>query len=214
MMRKLLFTIVWVVVAVAALAATAAGGLWLLDRPNRIAEPDVDQLMSVAKTYDARIRRDEWGVPHIRGRRDVDVAFGLAFAHSEDDFPTIAEVVMAARGTRAAEHGASAAAGDYLVHLLGVWPAVEARYSSDLPAEVRAVLKAYADGLNYYGALNPREVPEGLLPVRGEDIAAGFVLKVPLFYGLDRELARLIGEVTEDPPRGSNAVVRGRAAER
>jgi acyl-homoserine-lactone acylase len=207
MMRKLLFTIVWVVVAVAALAATAAGGLWLLDRPNRIAEPDVDQLMSVAKTYDARIRRDEWGVPHIRGRRDVDVAFGLAFAHSEDDFPTIAEVVMAARGTRAAEHGASAAAGDYLVHLLGVWPAVEARYSSDLPAEVRAVLKAYADGLNYYGALNPREVPEGLLPVRGEDIAAGFVLKVPLFYGLDRELARLIGEVTEDPPRGSNAVV-------
>ena len=207
MMRKLLWTIVWTVTAVLSLAGLAAGVVWLLDRPHRPVEPDLEQLVSVAKTYEVRIRRDEWGVPHLRGQRDVDVAFGLAFAHSEDDFPTIAEVVMAARGTRAAEHGSSAAAGDYLVHMLGVWPVIKARYATDLPADVRAVLKAYADGLNYYGALNPSEVPAGLLPVSGEDIAAGFALKVPLFYGLDRELARLVGEVKDEPPRGSNAVV-------
>ena len=100
MMRKLLWTIVWTVTAVLSLAGLAAGVVWLLDRPHRPVEPDLEQLVSVAKTYTVRIRRDEWGVPHLRGQRDVDVAFGLAFAHSEDDFPTIAEVVMAARGTR------------------------------------------------------------------------------------------------------------------
>ncbi|MEZ5969852.1 MAG: penicillin acylase family protein [Hyphomonas sp.] len=36
--------------------------------------------------YDAEIIRDEFGVPHIRGARDRDAAFGLAYAHAEDDF--------------------------------------------------------------------------------------------------------------------------------
>ncbi len=36
--------------------------------------------------YTAEILRDEWGVPHIHGQRDVDVAFGIAMAHAEDDF--------------------------------------------------------------------------------------------------------------------------------
>lgn len=207
MMRKLLRTIVWTVATVVALAALTAGVLLLLDLPSKPAKPDVEQLLAKAGAYDARIRRDEWGVPHIRGRRDVDVAYGLAYAHSEDDFPTIADVVFAARGTRAAVHGASAAPGDYLVHLLGVWPAVGARYTTDLPADVRAVLQAYADGLNHYAALNPEEAPEGLLPVTGEDIAAGFVLKVPLFYGLDETLARLAGDTVAESTRGSNAVV-------
>ncbi|MFZ9478473.1 MAG: penicillin acylase family protein, partial [Steroidobacteraceae bacterium] len=151
MMRKLLWTIVWAAATAVALAAVVAGGLLLLDLPNKPTRPDLERILAQARTYEARIRRDEWGVPHIRGRRDVDVAYGLAYAHSEDDFPTIAEVVLAARGARAGVHGAAAAPGDYLVHLLGVWPAVRARYVTDLPADVRAVLQAYADGLNHYG---------------------------------------------------------------
>ena len=46
-------------------------------------------LLEAAKAYDVRIVRDDYGVPHIRGKRDADVAYGLAFAHSEDDFLTI-----------------------------------------------------------------------------------------------------------------------------
>lgn len=30
------------------------------------------------KAYSAEIIRDEWGVPHIHGRTDPDVAFGVA----------------------------------------------------------------------------------------------------------------------------------------
>ena len=30
--------------------------------------------------YSSVIERDQWGVPHIYGNRDSDVAFGLAYA--------------------------------------------------------------------------------------------------------------------------------------
>ena len=36
-----------------------------------------------------QIARDKWGVPHIFGKTDAEVAYGLAWAHSEDDFATI-----------------------------------------------------------------------------------------------------------------------------
>ena len=42
------------------------------------------------KNYDVEIVRDEFGVPHINGKTDADAAYGLAFAHAEDDFSTIA----------------------------------------------------------------------------------------------------------------------------
>ena len=48
--------------------------------------------------YDVEILRDTWGVPHIYGITDKDVAFGFAFAHSEDDFKTIQDVVLQTRG--------------------------------------------------------------------------------------------------------------------
>ena len=39
--------------------------------------------------YSSVIERDQWGVPHIYGNRDSDVAFGLAYAHSQDDLSLI-----------------------------------------------------------------------------------------------------------------------------
>ena len=50
-----------------------------------------NQIISDAQQYQAKISRDIWGVPHISGERDADVAFGLAFAHAEDDIKNIAE---------------------------------------------------------------------------------------------------------------------------
>ena len=44
--------------------------------------------------FTAKIERDDWGVPHIYGRRDADVSFGLAYAHAQDDFATLEEIVL------------------------------------------------------------------------------------------------------------------------
>ena len=50
---------------------------------------------------------------------------------------------------------------DYLVRLLKVRETVASQYDTALPADARAVLQAYADGVNYYAALHPEKVERG-----------------------------------------------------
>jgi penicillin amidase/acyl-homoserine-lactone acylase len=71
---------------------------------------------------------------------------------------------------------------------------VDAGYERDLSPETRALCEAYAAGLNRYAALHPKEVVPGVFPARGQDVVAGFVHKLPLFFGLERVLAELMGE--------------------
>ncbi len=162
------------------------------------------ELQNVGENYDVRILRDEWGVPHIFGQTDADVAYGLAYAHAEDDFLTIQQTLLAARGHLATVYGKDAAPNDYMVHLLRVWDVVDEKYVSDLSPQTRSICEAYANGLNHYAALHPAEALPGIFPVSGKDIVAGSVHKSPLFFGLDRALAELFGpERPESSPTSS-----------
>ena len=58
-------------------------------------------LISQVNPNNISIVRDKWGVPHIYGNTDEDVAYGLAYAHAEDDFDTIFEILLASRGISA-----------------------------------------------------------------------------------------------------------------
>ena len=73
-----------------------------------------------SRRYDVRILRDTWGVPHVFGRTDADAAYGLAWAHAEDDFDTIQGALLAARGRLATRLGPDGAPNDYLVQLLQI----------------------------------------------------------------------------------------------
>jgi penicillin amidase/acyl-homoserine-lactone acylase len=187
------------------------------DRMAQPAEPDTAAFIAKAKTYNAHIARDTYGVPHVFGHTDADVAFGFGFAHSEDDYATIQDVALATRGKLAASAGLSAAPGDYLVHAMRVWETIDARYDRDLSPQVKRVLEAYADGVNYYAALHPGAVKPGFLPLTGKDIAAGFVFKTPFFYGFADTLKKLTADTGGKPalPIGSNgmAVAPVRAAD-
>lgn len=141
--------------------------------------------------YDVRILRDDFGVPHVFGKTDADAAFGLAYAHSEDDFTTIQEVIFGVRGKLASVRGPSAAANDYVVALLGIWKDVESGWDAQLDARTRSMLDGYAAGLTYYAQLHPDEVERGLLPLRGQDVLAGFALRAPFFFGLGAVLRDL-----------------------
>lgn len=189
-----------------ALVVVAALALIAIDRASLPKAPDRQALLDKAKAYDVRIRRDEWGVPHILGTTNADAAFGLGFAQSEDDFDTLQDVVLATRGVLARSKGAGAAPTDYVVSLLEVWPTVDRRYA-ELPAELRTIMEAYADGVSLYVAKHPEKAKPGLLPVRGKDVAAGFIFKQPFFYGLDGELRRITAPATNGPPpKGSNGL--------
>lgn len=158
-----------------------------------------------AKTYDVEIARDGFGVPHINGKTDADAAYGLAFAHAEDDFSTIEEVVSMTRGRYGAIAGQDGAKVDIVFHLLAVRDTVERRYD-EIPADVRAVLDAYAAGLNHYAEKHPEEVRlSNLFPVNGKDIVAGFLLRAPFFYGLDNYIGTLVEG--KPPPNESAAAM-------
>ncbi|HEX3914345.1 MAG TPA: acylase [Steroidobacteraceae bacterium] len=206
-------------IGAAALAALVLVGLITViaqDRWNQPPEPARATLIAQAAHYHARIQRDRYGVPHISGPTDPDVAFGLAFAHSEDDFATIQQAALIARGQLASVEGAKGAVTDYLVRLLKVRETVASQYDTALPADARAVLQAYADGVNYFAALHPDKVAHGLLPMTGRDVAAGFVFRTPFFYGLDHVFGKIMAPVpkaaqvamvmTGSLPIGSNGI--------
>jgi acyl-homoserine-lactone acylase len=147
-----------------------------------------------AHAYDVKIARSEFGVPHIFGATDPDVAYGIGYAHAEDDFATLQEVLAMTRGRLGAMTGQDGAKTDYVLHLLGARATVDRDYAAQ-PADVRALLDGYAAGLNLYAARHPDEVRlRRLFPVDGKDVATGFVLRSPFFFGLDAVLGALAGD--------------------
>lgn len=141
--------------------------------------------------YDVVIERDHLGVPHVMGERDVDTAFGFAYAQAEDNWQIIHDSVTFYRGTNAAVNGKDAAIIDFLVKWLGIWDTIEADYDSQLSLPTRAYIEAFADGINYYAALHPEQTNRNIFPINGKDIVAGYMLRHLLFYGFDTVLSEI-----------------------
>ncbi len=203
MIKKILLA----AVALVAVLLLAAGVYTWSPLPKT---PSSSVLAEAASNYDVEIIRDTWGVPHIFGKTDNDAAFGLAYAHAEDDFETIQETVAATRGVLARYKGAGAAPTDYLIELLNVWDTIDARYESEVPADVKAYAQAYADGLNLYASENRDKAWTGLAPFKPQDIFAGSIFRTPFFYGFDATLLDIynddrIGTVSLDPGAGREA---------
>ncbi len=153
------------------------------------------------RNYTVEIIRDAYGVPHIYGKTDADAAYGLAYAHAEDDFSTIQEVIAMTRGRAGAMLGADGAKVDYALALVGARDTAARDYPA-IPADVRALAEGYAAGLNRFAEKHPGEVRlSKLFPVNGEDIVTGFVLRAPFFFGLDNVIGKLVEG--KDPPKES-----------
>lgn len=172
--------------AALAVAALAAAAGWLWTPPP--AHFDRAAALRAAQDYEARVVRDRWGVPHVYGARDADVAFGLAYAHAEDDWRTFEEVILFSRGALARTKGKDAAVTDFLVAALGANQAISRDYSTALTPETRAMLDGYAAGINLYCAEAAGRCSRGVAPVSPQDIVAGFAARTPFFYGLDDNL--------------------------
>tara|TARA_E500000178_G_scaffold335340_1_gene372139 strand:+ start:487 stop:2703 length:2217 start_codon:yes stop_codon:yes gene_type:complete len=147
--------------------------------------------------YDVTIRRDLRGVPHILGKSNPDVAFGLAYAHAEDAWPLIEEAIPFYRGENGRYVGPDGAITDYLVEWLGIWETIEANYIMDLSPDARAYIQAYADGLNFYASQHPDAVDLSRMPVTAYDLVAGSMLRHLLFYGFDHAVEELFEETRQ-----------------
>ncbi len=201
---------VWILGGVA-LAALGVAGLFaagLRLAPLHTRDFDADAAMARAQSYDVEITRDQLGIPRVIGETDADAAFGIAWAHSEDDFATIQESLRASLGPEMLAKNESEARTAYLVQLLRIREDVNERYETDLSPEVRAVLEGYADGLNFYAAHHLDEAEPDLFPVTARDVATLSGFFSPLFYGLGQTLSDLASPETQpDPSRGQELQV-------
>ena len=126
-----------------ALVVVAGALLVFLGAPRPPARASLAAWRTAGTRHDVRILRDRYGVPHIFGKTDADAAFGLAYAHAEDDFETIQEALLASRGRLATVRGREGAANDYMVGLLRVQEIVEKGYATQLSPDVRAIWRPF-----------------------------------------------------------------------
>jgi acyl-homoserine-lactone acylase len=95
------------------------------------------------------ITRDDWGIAHVRGKSDADAVFGMIYAQAEDDFHRVETNYLNAMGRLAEAQGEGAIWQDLRMKLF-IDPAALRQQYADSPAWLRALMDAWADGLNFY----------------------------------------------------------------
>src|SRR5918911_1699150 len=104
------------------------------------------------------IVRDDWGIPHIYGRTDADAVFGLLYAQAEDDFNRVETNYINAMGRLAEAEGEREVYRDLRMKLFIDPDSMKARYESS-PDWLKALMNAFADGLNFYLYKHPEVKP-------------------------------------------------------
>src|SRR5947207_10007135 len=97
------------------------------------------------------IIRDDWGIAHVYGKTDAHVVFGMIYAQAEDDFNRVETNYINAMGRLAEAEGASKIYQDLRMKLFIDPEASKKQYAAS-PEWLKSLMKAFADGLNYYMA--------------------------------------------------------------
>ncbi len=154
------------------------------------------------------IVRDQWGVPHIYSKTDAEAAYGLAWATSEDDFVSMQEHLLTARGRLAEVKGADGALFDFFSYALETRALVERDYDKIAP-DFKKVLEGYVAGVNAYAENHPDEVLlKGVFPVTTKDVLQGYVLNLTLLSGVQNSIAKVFSRniKRDELPKGSNGI--------
>ena len=180
-------------------------------------DPEIARLE--ARAANVTIIRDDLGVPHIYGKTDADAVFGMLYAQSEDDFNRVEQNYIWATGRLAEVEGEEALYSDLRARLYMTVDEAKAAYDAS-PEWLQKLCDAYADGINYYLAMNPDVKPrllthfEPWMPMFfsegsiGGDIESVDLDGIKALYGGMSPLETLRSNVDENreliEPKGSN----------
>ncbi|MEW6736453.1 MAG: acylase [Acidobacteriota bacterium] len=178
--------------------------------------PDLQRWMQRARNV--TIIRDDWGIAHVYGKTDADAVFGTIYAQAEDDFNRVETNYINSMGRLAEAEGESAVWRDLRMKLFIDPEVLKTQYEAS-PPWLKALMNAWADGLNFYLANHPQVKPrvikrfepwmalsftEGSI---GGDIETIDLEQLRAFYGNSSVVARsnaqpdLLAE-----PTGSNGI--------
>ncbi len=153
------------------------------------------------------ILRDEWGVPHVYAQTDAGAAYGLAWAHAEDDFETMQLPLLSAKQMLGLHLGPRGAGVDYVVELLRLDETARA-YQEQVSPAFRALVLAYVQSINRFAERYPdRVLVKKAFPVEELDVYKAYGLSLAVISGADETISQLHQGEIEPVLRGvgSNA---------
>ncbi|MBL8659915.1 MAG: penicillin acylase family protein [Rhodospirillales bacterium] len=149
--------------AVAAAIGIGLGALWF-----SASLPPRNDRVAAAIGAPVAVYRDPHGVPHIFADTAADAAFALGYVHAQDRLWQMEGTRRLGAGRLSELFGPATIETDRFMRTLGFARLAEAQYETS-SAEVRAMLDAYARGVNrwresHQGALPPEFAATGLAP--------------------------------------------------
>jgi penicillin amidase len=146
MKRSVKILVIAGVVLLVLVVILAAVGAWFVRRPW----PQVNGELAVpGLSAPVEIIRDDWGVPHIYAENEHDLFFAQGFVHAQDRLWQMEFNRRIGSGTLSAILGEPTLEIDRFMRTLGLRRSAE-RDLASADEEVRALLQAYADGVNAY----------------------------------------------------------------
>ncbi|MDB4920457.1 penicillin acylase family protein [Mucilaginibacter sp.] len=104
------------------------------------------------------IIRDNWGIPHIYGKTDADVVFGLMYTQCEDNFKGIERNYLYQMGRQSEVDGKKKLYTDVQLQLIADTADAIKDYKAAAPW-FRKLMDVFADGVNYYLYKHPEVKP-------------------------------------------------------
>jgi acyl-homoserine-lactone acylase len=161
------------------------------------------------------IIRDNWGIAHVYGKTDADAVFGMIYAQCEDDFNRVETNYINAMGRLAETEGESKIWQDLRMKLF-IDPAELQQLYGETPPWLRALMVAWADGLNFYLYKHPEVKPRVITHFEpwmalsfsegsiGGDIERVNLGQLEAFYGKTTEPTAANDDDEFAEPSGSN----------
>lgn len=160
---------------------------------------------------EVEIVRDAYGVPHIFAKTDAQVAYGLAWAHAEDDFKTIQIAYLAGNNLLSNYLGNAGLGADFIAQFIGSDVLFEERYESEISPEYKKIIRAYSQGLNRYAETHPEEVlVNELFPITEKEMMRYAQLQLFISSKGDQWVSKIVNNQLdftfpkEEAPKGSN----------
>jgi acyl-homoserine-lactone acylase len=174
---------------------------------------------ALAKPHQAEIKRDDWGIAHVSGKTDADAVFGMIYAQAEDDFNRIEMNYLTSLGRMAEAEGEAAIWQDLRQRLWIDPAALKADYAKS-PPWLKALMQAWAAGLNQYLTDHPQVKPKVITRFEpwmalsfsegsiGGDIESVSLSQLEAFYSAKpKALTAAERGLVQKEPTGSNGFV-------
>jgi penicillin amidase len=143
------------IVLLVLVAILAGAGVWFVRRPW----PQTNGTTPIPSLQSpVQVVRDRWGVPHIYAQNEHDLFFAQGYVHAQDRLWQMDFSRRICSGNLSAVLGDGILDVDRFMRTIGLRRAAEKDWEA-LDDDTRAILEAYAEGVNAYIKANRRRLP-------------------------------------------------------